>query len=32
MKTTSCIFAVIPLMAISAQPDLTLYNVLFFAI
>lgn len=26
MKTTSYIFAVIPLMAISAQPDLTLYN------
>ncbi len=26
MKTAFCTFAVIPLMAISAQPDLTLYN------
>ena len=26
MKTTSCIFVVIPLMAVSARPVLTLYN------
>lgn len=28
MKTALCIFAVIPLMAVPAQPDLTLYNAI----
>ena len=26
MRTMSCIFVIILLMAVSAQPDLTLYN------
>ena len=26
MRMTSCVFAIIPLMAVSAQPNLVLYN------